>query len=921
MPEYGYKKIPPFDPEHYQAWTSDAIRAFDEREWLPYLLGTNKPSSSATAEDLIKYDTGKKTPHAFLNASIPYAYKARVDDCEDAADLWEMLKQEFATFTASDEARLEALAYDFRKSAKDTIDEHTTKFVNLIAQITTHQTVKYTDAKINNLYLRSLELSSIPNEDWKPFVTSLGESYSLITRQTVYSKARSYYLQHMQTDKKSTVDTKTIDTKATIQEAVTKAFAAQFRGTDKGGDKSQGNKPSRHCFHCNRNGHTIDTCYQLNGYPPNTPFCSHCKHHGHSYDDCRSKNSQNGQLPSSGSGPPAREKSKLYRQATVARVYTASDHSPRTRDWFYDSGATDSMTWNPLWFQAYIDFEKPEAVHGIGEDAIFALGKGTVVMYDANKRPHEVHHVLYVPALRDSLISKHWTRLNGLTTTLDDEENVILSSSNGFTITTTSVNRLAMFEGVFVSEYNPLYEFETSLPQIESAKPELAGDPVSTARAQRTSTAEDILWHKRLGHASDDRVKALGIHLKVEDCHHCIIGKQARQPFKSLPDDHTVTKLYRVYADFCGKITPVSLGGNEYILTITDEKSKYTWSWALPYKPLETVLNVFIPWQRRVERQCGEKIKIFHTDGGKEFTGIFDDYFVQEGIKHDTTVPYSPESNRSAERQNRTLLTMIRPMMTTANLPRILWGETLATATYIRNRLPTRALDTMTPHEAWFGEKPQIKHLRTFGCVAYAHIPHEKTNKLDDRGKLCCFIGYNGNNQFRILNIDTGKVEIIHDIRFIEDKFLTHDQFTFITNKATETSGSITIENFRFEDDSDYESDTDERDIPRAPLPTPIPTPLPERLPYLPVERALQPPPPAILPRYPIPSVPIPQPTEPTPPPVDTETPPPVDAPPEPTLAPPTGRPQHEKFPSLKLQEQQQGLASARIAIGEVDNS
>ena len=95
------------------------------------------------------------------------------------------------------------------------------------------------------------------------------------------------------------------------------------------------------------------------------------------------------------------------------------------------------MTWNPLWFQAYIDFEKPEAVHGIGEDAIFALGKGTVVMYDANKRPHEVHHVLYVPALRDSLISKHWTRLNGLTTTLDDEENVILSSSNGFTITTT----------------------------------------------------------------------------------------------------------------------------------------------------------------------------------------------------------------------------------------------------------------------------------------------------------------------------------------------------------------------------------------------------------------------------------------------------------------------------------------------------
>jgi gag-polypeptide of LTR copia-type len=336
MPEYGYKKIPVFDPKHYQVWTSNAIRAFDERGWLPYLLGTNRPSSSAKTEDLLSYDTGKKTPHAFLNASIPYAYKARIDDCNDAAELWEMLKQEFATFTASDEARLEAFAYDFRKSAKDTIDEHTTKFVNLIAQITTHQVVKYTDAKINNLYLRSLELSSVPNEDWKLFVTSLGETYSLITRQTLYSTVRSYYLQHMQTpDKKSTVDFTAIDTKAIIQETV-KAFVTQFHGNEKCGDESQNNKSARHCTHCNRNGHTDDTCYQLHGYPPNTPFCSHCKRHGHSYDDCRSKNNGNGP-PSGSTGPPAREKSNFYRQATVARAYAASEHGPRTRDWLYDT--------------------------------------------------------------------------------------------------------------------------------------------------------------------------------------------------------------------------------------------------------------------------------------------------------------------------------------------------------------------------------------------------------------------------------------------------------------------------------------------------------------------------------------------------------------------------------------------------------
>jgi hypothetical protein len=71
-----------------------------------------------------------------------------------------------------------------------------------------------------------------------------------------------------------------------------------------------------------------------------------------------------------------------------------------------------------------------------------------------------------------------------------------------------------MFKGLFVSDDDPLYEFETSHPPIvkgtlvtEPDMPELVD--ASAARAQRTSTAEDILWHKRLGHASDERVNTL----------------------------------------------------------------------------------------------------------------------------------------------------------------------------------------------------------------------------------------------------------------------------------------------------------------------------------------------------------------------------------------------------------------------------
>ncbi len=38
------------------------------------------------------------------------------------------------------------------------------------------------------------------------------------------------------------------------------------------------------------------------------------------------------------------------------------------------------------------------------------------------------------------------------------------------------------------------------------------------------------------------------------------------------------------------------------------------------------------------------------------------------------------------------------------------WGEALATATYIRNRSPTKALQSMTSCETWTGVKPNVSH-------------------------------------------------------------------------------------------------------------------------------------------------------------------------------------------------------------------
>ncbi len=46
------------------------------------------------------------------------------------------------------------------------------------------------------------------------------------------------------------------------------------------------------------------------------------------------------------------------------------------------------------------------------------------------------------------------------------------------------------------------------------------------------------------------------------------------------------------------------------------------------------------------------------------------------------------------------------------------WGKVVNTVVYIKNRCPTKALDSKTLQEAWSGRKPDVSHLGVFGCKA-----------------------------------------------------------------------------------------------------------------------------------------------------------------------------------------------------------
>ena len=127
------------------------------------------------------------------------------------------------------------------------------------------------------------------------------------------------------------------------------------------------------------------------------------------------------------------------------------------------------------------------------------------------------------------------------------------------------------------------------------------------------------------------------------------------------------------------------------------------------------------------------------------------------------------EQNGVAERLNRTLVEAIRAMLLDTNLPHKFWAEAISTAAYLRNRSPTSAVEGTTPHEAWYGQKPRMEHLRVFGSTAYVHIPKDKRGKLDSKSRKCILFGYGSVRKgYQVFDPFTQKVSYSRNVKFNE---------------------------------------------------------------------------------------------------------------------------------------------------------
>lgn len=504
--------------------------------------------------------------------------------------------------------------------------------------------------------------------------------------------------------------------------------------------------------------------------------CFKCKQTGHFIKNCPRLNK------SKKTDTAGKENPDVSKKALLTAL-SASIHSGA---WYIDSGASGHMCHIKSVMCDYSQKGCLEVNTANGEK-LYTEGHGSVKVQMKNKQIKTISDVHFVPNLTTNLLSVSAMVKKGYKVVfcsngckvLDKNEVVATATlCNGVYQLDTVVSESCSFRNVDAvkdADWKGSHACTVSVPEACAMTASQGGD-----------VASQEVWHRRLGHLNHRSMQLLkqgmatGISYDSsthQQCIACIEGKQTRLPFPKKSFNRATDTLELVHTDLCGPMPCGSMSGTKYFLTFIDDYSRKTFVYFLKQK--SDVFEKFKEWKALVENQTNKKLKVIRSDNGGEYVNSkFQNFLRQNGIRHETTVPHTPQQNGVAERANRSIMEKTRCMLREAGLENKYWAEAVNTAVYLKNRSPTIAVKGFTPEEKWSKKKVTLSHLRTFGCIAYAQ--KQNRTKLDPKATRYIFVGYCLETKgYRLINPEH-PTECIkaRDVTFFENKFynnVSHD--------------------------------------------------------------------------------------------------------------------------------------------------
>lgn len=458
--------------------------------------------------------------------------------------------------------------------------------------------------------------------------------------------------------------------------------------------------------------------------------------------------------------PKLKEKEKEHALVSVC-------DSKKSDDWIFDSGATRHMINEKKNIESYSDYcEKVDITIGNG-DVIEAHGEGDVHIQAFNGKTWQnkkLTKVYYVPNLHVNLFSAG-TALN-----------------KGYTVfMNKKVCRVMNDDEIVIEGERKGKLYHMCLKVIPKSSNETAFVACKKEPLQ--------LWHERLSHQNVAHVKDFlqrkGIQFNNDNffCEACAYGKQHRLSF-----DTSQTKTERcgemVHSDVSGQMPKPSVAGSRYFLLFRDDYSRYRVVYFMKHK--SEVFELFKRYVKLVKNVTDCDLKILRSDNGTEYINSnMNKFLVESGIRHQKSVPYTPEQNGKSERDMRTIVEAARTMMHSKNMNENLWAEAVNTAVYVLNHTGTSTIEGKTPYELWFNKQPNVNNFKVFGIDVYIHIPKQLRRKWNAKSEKGIFLGYSDDTKgYRVLNLVKNRIEIARDVIFNEKGY---DSIVNVS-KSTNTS-------------------------------------------------------------------------------------------------------------------------------------
>ncbi|CAI7875773.1 unnamed protein product [Closterium sp. NIES-54] len=242
------------------------------------------------------------------------------------------------------------------------------------------------------------------------------------------------------------------------------------------------------------------------------------------------------------------------------------------------------------------------------------------------------------------------------------------------------------------------------------------------------------------------------------------------RPFTSHhnPSAPVYAPLDKVYSDILYNREP-GQGAYSYTITFIDAATRYVWHLNLPSKDM--AFEAFIAWLPVAERESGEKLKSFQSDGGGEYTSQqFKQFLAEKGIKRLISLPYAHQQQGVAERMNRTLHNTMRKLLRGMRLPNHQWPEAMDHAVMLHNLLTSSSLpNNASPHLLWTGKQGSTKMLRVFGCMVQYRPPSARAGRFSQRAQWGLHLGIEKNyNAWKIFDIQSKETVAARDVIFYE---------------------------------------------------------------------------------------------------------------------------------------------------------